>query len=93
MTTDRLRIRIHPMENKVSREAFRSCVRKARGNIAEAVRMYSGESLVGVAEGIGETRQAVSGCLNRTDGRLYTHVRRAIEVYLDLPPYTLDEYL
>jgi hypothetical protein len=72
---------------------LRSAVDLAYGDVREAVRQYTGGTITALAERAGVGRKDADMCLGRSYGRTYPGARRALEVALDIPQYSLDTIL
>lgn len=68
-------------------------VRKSDGDVREAVRLLTGNSIAGLARDMHVPRSTLSMCLGGTYGRRYEGMRRRTEAHLGLTPRTLDRYL
>lgn len=63
---------------------------KAGGDMREAVRRFTGKSLLELAREVSIRRSDLGMCLGFQYGRTYAGIRRALELHLDLPQYSLD---
>lgn len=70
---------------------LRALLAEHRGDLAAAVVALAGAvSLTELAERLMLPRQTVQQALARAENRTYSHVYRAVEAELQLPPYALD---
>jgi len=78
-------------EDRLSR--LEALVRDCQGDVSDAVRSFCRCTTSDLGDRLGLDRRSVEQCLRQTNGRRYPHVRRAIELELDLPPGSLDVVL
>jgi hypothetical protein len=71
---------------------LRQCI-AAEASVAGGVRAYTGESTAAMCRRLHLDRTSVHLCLKRYFGRRYESTRRALELGLDLPTYSLDKIL
>lgn len=74
-------------------EKLRQLVKDCQGDVTDAVRGLSGKTIVELGELLGVPQQSIGQCLRGHLGRKYPHIRRALEVELNLPPGSLDSIL
>lgn len=68
-------------------------VSAAEGNALEGLRLFTEEPTNVMCRRLHLDPSMVRRCLGRRKGRKYNTTRRALELGLDLPPYTLDHIL
>lgn len=71
-------------------ELLRAMVRMHDGDVAAALREFTGLTTQEMADLVELPRQNVEQALQRTDGRKWAHVLRALEPAIGLNPFDLD---
>lgn len=82
-----------PQVQEANLDRLRAAIEAAGGNVRIGVRAHTGATITELAERAGLSRQDADMCLGRTYGRTYPGARRALEVELDIPQYSLDTIL
>lgn len=77
----------------VAEQRLEALLRKSGGDMREAVRRFTGQTIKDLAADMGLSRPSVNHTLAGYPGRKNPPVRRSLEVRLGLPPYALDRLI
>lgn len=72
---------------------LRACIVNEGGDVLAGLRLYTEETTAATSARLGLNPSTVTQCLNRMYGRRYETTRRALEIGLGLPVYSMDQIL